>query len=64
MPITWDELNDIAPDAFTIGDALDRPDHLLALTPADPARLTQPMDRVIDAQGIEPEYIDRFGRRR
>ena len=64
MPITWDELNDTAPDAFTIGDALDRPDHLLAVTPADPARLTQAVDRIIEAQGTPLEYIDRFGRRR
>ena len=64
MPITWDELNDTAPDAFTIGDPLDRPDHLLALTPADPARLTQAVDRIIEAQGTPLEYIDRFGRRR
>ena len=63
MPITWDELNDIAPDAFKIGDALDRPDHLLALTPVDPVPLIQAVDRIIEEQDIKLEYIDRFGRR-
>ena len=63
MPITWDELNDTAPDAFKIGDALDRPDHLLALTPADPAPLILAVDRIVEEQGIKLEYIDRFGRR-
>ena len=63
IPITWDELNDTDPDAFTINDALDRPDHLLKLTPADPAPLIQAVDQIIDARGIELEYIDRFGRR-
>ena len=64
MPITWDELNDIVPDAFTIDDALDRPDHLRALTPADPTPLIQAVDRIVEEQGIKLEYIDRFGRRR
>ncbi len=63
MPITWDELNDTAPDAFTINDGLDRPDHLLRLTPSDPAPLIQAVDQIIHEQGIELEYIDRFGRR-
>ena len=64
IPITWDELNDTASDAFTINDALDRPDCLLTLTPVDPAPLIQTVDQIIDEQGIELEYIDRFGRRR
>jgi DNA primase len=64
MPITWDELNNTAPDAFTISDALDRPDPLLALTPADPAPWIAAVDRIIEEQGIELEFIDRFGRRR
>ena len=55
--------DDIAPDAFKTGDALDRPDHLLALTPVDPAPLIQAVDRIIEEQGIKLEYIDRFGRR-
>ena len=63
MPIIWDELNDTAPDAFKIGDALDRPDYLLALTPADPAPLILAVDRIVEEQGIKLEYIDRFGRR-
>ena len=63
MPITWDELNDTAPDAFKINDALDRPDHLHQLTPVDPAPLIEAVDRIIEEQGIELEYIDRFGRR-
>ena len=64
IPITWDELNDTASDAFTINDTLDRPDCLLTLTPVDPAPLIQTVDQIIDEQGIELEYIDRFGRRR
>ena len=63
MPITWDELNDTAPDAFKINDALDVPDHLLQLTPVDPAPLIEAVDQIIEEQGIELEYIDRFGRR-
>ena len=42
---------------------LDRPDHLLPLTPVDPAPLIQAVDRIIEEQGIKLEYIDRFGRR-
>ena len=64
MPITWDELNGTASDAFTINDELDRPDHLLGLTPSDPALLIEAVDRIVDEEGIELEYIDRFGRRR
>ena len=55
----WD-----APDAFKINDALDRPDPLLQLTPVDPAPLLEAVDEIIEEQGIELEYIDRFGRRR
>ena len=53
-----------APDAFKINGALDRPDHLLQLTPVDPAPLLEAVDQIIEEQGIELEYIDRFGRRR
>ncbi len=64
MPITWNELNDIEPDTFTMGDELDRSDHVLALPPADPEPLIRAVDQIIEEQDIELEYIDRFGRRR
>ncbi len=64
MPITWNELNDIEPDTFTMGDELDRSDHVLALPPADPEPLIRAVDQIIEERGIQPEYIDRFGRRR
>ena len=55
--------DDIAHDAFKTGDALDRPDRFVALTPVDPALLIQAVDRIIEEQGVKLEYIDRFGRR-
>lgn len=64
MPITWQELNDTAPDAFTIRDDLERPDPLLSLVPSAPAPLIQAVDQMVEEKGIELEYIDRFGRRR
>ena len=64
MPITWQELNDTTPDAFTIQDDLDRPDAILELTPVDPAPLIQTVDEIVEEKGIELEFIDRFGRRR
>lgn len=41
-----------------------RPDHLLRLAPVDPAPLVETVDQIIDEQGIQLEYINRFGRRR
>ena len=64
MPITWDELDDVAPDAFTIRDDLERTDHVLRLPPADPKRLGRAVDEIVTEQGIELEHVDRFGRRR
>ena len=63
-PITWGELDDTAPDAFTIKDApLTRADPLLALQPFDPQPLMETVERIVEEEQIELVHFDRFGRR-
>lgn len=64
MPITWDQLDDTEPNAYTIHAELDRPDPLSKLAPADPRKIIEKVDQIVDEKGITLEYIDRFGRRR
>ncbi len=65
-PLAWDELDAIAPDAFTIDDGdrlLDRPD----LAGALPASAAEPFVASVQAafagSGLALEPFDRFGRR-
>jgi bifunctional non-homologous end joining protein LigD len=65
VPLTWDELDAIAPDAFSIDDAerlLDRSDPLaeLAVNPSDAAPFIAAVDARFEASGIELETFDRF----
>ncbi len=65
-PITWSELDETNPDAFTIEDGLGesgRPDPLSTLEPFDPLPLKTTVERIVDEEGIELVHFDRFGRR-
>lgn len=64
-PITWDELDTTAPDAFTLADRdtlLARADPLAELdrTPSDPTRFIAGVDEVFAASGLEVHSFDRF----
>lgn len=64
-PLAWDELDDTAPDAFTIDDLdrlLDRDDPLVALArdPADPKPFAAAVEAKFEASGLELEAFDRF----
>jgi bifunctional non-homologous end joining protein LigD len=63
VPLTWDELDDIAPDHFTLrnidareGDPLAEQDR----HPLDAAELVKEIDRRFEASGIVLEPFDRF----
>lgn len=61
VPLAWDELEAVAPDAFTIADDLAaRPDPLLALPPADTAAFASAVDEAFAASGLVLESFDRF----
>jgi bifunctional non-homologous end joining protein LigD len=65
VPLAWDELDDVAPDAFAIGDVerlLDRPDSLatLAETPGDTDRFLAAVDAAFEESGLALESFDRF----
>ena len=64
-PLAWDELEAVAPDAFTIDDVdrlLDRPDSLakLAETPSDTERFVAAVDAAFERSGLVLEPFDRF----
>ena len=64
-PIAWKELDELAPDAFTIDDAerlLDRPDSLaeLAKSPVDAEPFVAAVDRAFEESGLALEPFDRF----
>ncbi|MFO0618163.1 MAG: non-homologous end-joining DNA ligase [Polyangiaceae bacterium] len=64
-PITWDELDAIAPDAFSIRDAdalLERPDPLIALESGAPdlGAFAAQVDEVFAEAKLEVERFDRF----
>lgn len=64
-PLAWSELDETAPDAFTIDDVerlLDRPDSLaeLATAPADTTRFVAAVDSAFEASGLILETFDRF----
>jgi len=64
-PLTWDELDTAAPDAFTIDDLdrlLDRPDSLakLAEAPSDTDRFVAAVDAAFERSGLVLETFDRF----
>jgi DNA primase len=64
-PIAWSELDDVAPDAFTIADVerlLDRPDTLAELSkkPADPAPFVAAVAAAFERTGLVLESFDRF----
>ncbi len=64
-PLSWDEIDELAPDAFTIDDVdelLDRPDTLAAHA-AEPSKTRPFVDAVTKAfaaSGLELETFDRF----
>jgi bifunctional non-homologous end joining protein LigD len=64
-PLTWDEIESTAPDAFTIDDAerlVKRADPLaeLARTPADAGEFVRRVDHAFDRAGLAIEEFDRF----
>lgn len=64
-PLVWSELDETAPDAFTMADAarlLDRPDSLaeLAEMPTDAKRFVAAVDEAFQASGLVLETFDRF----
>ncbi len=67
VPISWDELDDVAPGGITIatiGERLDRPDPLISLVrhPVDARALCERCDALRDEHGLELVRYDRFGR--
>lgn len=65
VPLSWDELDDAAPDAFCIDDLarlLERDDPLTALTrtPSDPQPLVAAVAEAFRASGLVLEPFDRF----
>jgi len=63
-PLTWDELDQTAPNGVSMADAVDRPDPLRVLPATDPEHLATAAARLLDDAGVTLEHIDRFGRRR
>lgn len=62
-PLSWDELDTTAPDAFTIADVdrlLDRPDSLAAKKPVDAVPFLNAVETAFEASGIVLEKFDRF----
>ena len=64
-PLTWAEIESLAPDAFAIGDVdrlLDRPDPLAALAsaPSDTGRFVAGVEAQFAASGLILETFDRF----
>lgn len=64
-PIAWEELDQLAPDNFALGDLeklLDRPDSLieLAKTPADAAPFVKRVEEEFERSGLVLEVFDRF----
>jgi bifunctional non-homologous end joining protein LigD len=65
VPLDWDELETIAPDAFTIDDLellLDRPDSLAqrALAPSDADAFVSNVGAAFERAGLVLETFDRF----
>ena len=66
-PLRWEEIDEIAPDAFAIDDVerlLDRPDTLaeLAAAPQDPAPFVAKVEAAFDRSDLVLESFDRFAR--
>jgi bifunctional non-homologous end joining protein LigD len=62
-PLSWAELDSVAPDAFTIDDVdrlLERPDTLAELAPADPEPFVRAVDAAFAESGLVLEPFDRF----
>lgn len=64
-PLSWEELDGVAPDAFFIDDLLrllDRPDTLAALSesPGDGERFASAVDAAFERSGLVLEVFDRF----
>lgn len=64
-PLSWEELEATAPDAFGIGDVdrlLDRPDSLadLAKAPSDAEAFVAAVDKAFERSGLVMEAFDRF----
>jgi bifunctional non-homologous end joining protein LigD len=62
-PLAWDEIDALAPDAFSIADVdrlLDRPDTVATLAPADAAPFCTSVNAAFDRSGLVLETFDRF----
>jgi bifunctional non-homologous end joining protein LigD len=62
-PLRWEEVDELAPDAFTIDDVdrlLARPDPLAELAPQDPAGFVTAVDAAFERSGLVLESFDRF----
>jgi bifunctional non-homologous end joining protein LigD len=65
VPLSWDEIDDVAPGGVglqTIASRLDRPDPLAALaeSPAEGESVVAALERRLDEAGIEVQSFDRF----
>lgn len=65
VPLSWEEVNDVAPAGVrlrTIAERLDRPDPLavLAGTPSDPAPAVAAIEQLLGEAGIEVRPFGRF----
>jgi len=62
-PLSWDEVETTAPDAFTIDDTarlLDRPDSVSSLIEADAEQFVREVDAAFERSGLVLEAFDRF----
>jgi bifunctional non-homologous end joining protein LigD len=62
-PLSWDELEKVAPDGFTIADVdrlLDRPDPLIEQKPTKAGPFMKAVDKAFADAGIVLEKFDRF----
>jgi len=64
-PLSWAEIDTVAPDAFTLTDVerlLERPDPLAAqaASPSDPLPFVRDVDAAFDRSGLVLEIFDRF----
>lgn len=65
MPFEWDELDEVKPDTFHLGNVdsrLEREDSLVILgkSPVDPAPFVDAVTKAFDEAGLDLEHFDRF----
>jgi bifunctional non-homologous end joining protein LigD len=65
VPLAWDEIDEIAPDHFSIDDLevlLERRDTLAELAPQDATPFVEAVKAAFERSGLELTAFDRFGR--